>query len=389
MRAAGAGAFAAASGARAPGEGYCAAAGSARQRRASGEQSAHGESPGAGRECGIMPLSTAQPPIATMNYKRLGRAGLKVSELSFGSWVTYGNQLDTKAAADCMAAAWDLGVNFFDNAEIYAAGESERIMGEVLKKLAWPRLKYVVSTKFFWGITDGPNSRNTLNRKYLMQAHRRLPEAPAARPRRPGLLPPPGPRDAHRGDGVGDARHDPAGQGPLLGHLRVERLRDHGRLADRRAPPPRQARRRAAAVQPLPQEARGDGVPPPLPRHRPGAHAPGARSPRACSPASTARACPRTAAAPSRACSSSSRISRTRRRTRRWASSSSWRRSSAARSPSSPSPGARGTRTSPRSSPAPRAWSRCSENLKAVDVVPKLTAPVLERIEKIVAGHGN
>ena len=104
-----------------------------------------------------------------MNYKRLGRAGLKVSELSFGSWVTYGNQLDTKAATECMAAAWDLGVNFFDNAEIYAAGESERIMGEVLKKLAWPRLKYVVSTKFFWGITDGPNSRNTLNRKYLMQ----------------------------------------------------------------------------------------------------------------------------------------------------------------------------------------------------------------------------
>jgi voltage-dependent potassium channel beta subunit len=105
-----------------------------------------------------------------MNYKRLGRAGLKVSELSFGSWVTYGNQLDTKAAMDCMAAAWDLGVNFFDNAEVYAAGESERIMGEVLKKLAWPRLKYVVSTKFFWGITDGPNEKNTLNRKYLMNA---------------------------------------------------------------------------------------------------------------------------------------------------------------------------------------------------------------------------
>ncbi len=105
-----------------------------------------------------------------MNYKRLGRAGLKVSELSFGSWVTYGNQLDTKAAMDCMAAAWDQGVNFFDNAEVYAAGESERIMCEVLKKLAWPRLKYVVSTKFFWGIADGPNSKNTLNRKYLMQA---------------------------------------------------------------------------------------------------------------------------------------------------------------------------------------------------------------------------
>lgn len=103
-----------------------------------------------------------------MDYRRLGRSGLKVSELSFGSWVTYGNQLDGNAARECMAAAWDAGVNFFDNAQVYAAGKSEELMGEALKKLAWPRLKYVVSTKFFWGITDGPNERNTLNRKYLL-----------------------------------------------------------------------------------------------------------------------------------------------------------------------------------------------------------------------------
>ena len=105
-----------------------------------------------------------------MNYRRLGRSGLKVSELSFGSWVTYGNKLDANAARECMAAAWDGGVNFFDNAEVYAAGKSEELMGEALKKLAWPRLKYVVSTKFYWGITDGPNEKNTLNRKYLMNA---------------------------------------------------------------------------------------------------------------------------------------------------------------------------------------------------------------------------
>jgi voltage-dependent potassium channel beta subunit len=105
-----------------------------------------------------------------MNYRRLGRSGLKVSELSFGSWVTYGNQLDTGAARECMAAAWDQGVNFFDNAEVYAAGKSEEIMGEALKKLAWPRLKVIVSTKFFWGISEGPNEKNTLNRKYLMNA---------------------------------------------------------------------------------------------------------------------------------------------------------------------------------------------------------------------------
>ncbi len=67
-----------------------------------------------------------------------------------------------------MAAAVDRGVNFFDNAEVYASGRSEEIMGEALRKLAWPRMKYVVSTKFYWGISDGPNERNTLNRKYLL-----------------------------------------------------------------------------------------------------------------------------------------------------------------------------------------------------------------------------
>ena len=108
--------------------------------------------------------------LRDMKYRRIGRAGIKVSELSLGSWVTYGNQLDTGAARECMAAAWDRGVNFFDNAEAYALGKSEEIMGEALRKLAWPRVKYVVSTKFFWGLADGPNERNTLNRKYLMQA---------------------------------------------------------------------------------------------------------------------------------------------------------------------------------------------------------------------------
>ncbi len=88
-----------------------------------------------------------------MEYRRLGRAGLKVSALSFGSWVTYGNQMDTRLARECMAAAFDAGVNFFDNAEVYALGRSETIMGEVLRELKWPRMKYVVSTKFFWGLT--------------------------------------------------------------------------------------------------------------------------------------------------------------------------------------------------------------------------------------------
>ncbi|MDQ6684658.1 MAG: aldo/keto reductase [Pseudomonadota bacterium] len=108
-----------------------------------------------------------------MEYRRLGASGLKVSELSLGSWVTYHNQVDVKAATEMLAAAKDAGVNFFDNAEAYAAGQSEVVMGKAFKALKWPRLHYVVSTKFFWGIDrEGVtvNRRNTLNRKYLMHA---------------------------------------------------------------------------------------------------------------------------------------------------------------------------------------------------------------------------
>jgi voltage-dependent potassium channel beta subunit len=105
-----------------------------------------------------------------MIYRRLGASGLKLSALSFGSWVTYGNQMGDELARDCMAAAYAAGVNFFDNAEVYAKGASESIMGNALKKLGWRRASYVVSTKFYWGLNDGPNEKNTLNRKYLMAA---------------------------------------------------------------------------------------------------------------------------------------------------------------------------------------------------------------------------
>jgi voltage-dependent potassium channel beta subunit len=105
-----------------------------------------------------------------MEYRRLGRSGLQVSVLSFGSWVTFGTQVDTTLAKDCLTAARDAGVNFFDNAEAYAGGESERIMGDAIRELGWPRWSYVISTKVYWGIHDAPNMRLTLNRKYLMQA---------------------------------------------------------------------------------------------------------------------------------------------------------------------------------------------------------------------------
>jgi voltage-dependent potassium channel beta subunit len=105
-----------------------------------------------------------------VEYRRLGRAGLKVSVLSFGSWVSFGAQLDTGRARDCLAAARDAGVNFFDNAEGYANGQSEEIMGKAIAELGWPRETYVVSTKVYMGLTDAVNMRATLNRKYLLHA---------------------------------------------------------------------------------------------------------------------------------------------------------------------------------------------------------------------------
>ena len=109
--------------------------------------------------------------MTEMIYRRLGRSGLKVSLLSFGSWVTFKDQIDVQRAKDCLAAAYDAGVNFFDNAEAYAGGESERMMGEAIKELGWPRHSFVVSSKYYWGLHhDNPNHRFTLNRKYLTEA---------------------------------------------------------------------------------------------------------------------------------------------------------------------------------------------------------------------------
>ena len=105
-----------------------------------------------------------------MEYRYLGRSGLRVSALSLGSWVTFHNQVDIKSAMDMMTTAYEAGVNFFDNAEVYAKGKSEEIMGTALKKLGWRRSSYLVSTKFFWGINEGINEKDTLNRKYLLEA---------------------------------------------------------------------------------------------------------------------------------------------------------------------------------------------------------------------------
>ena len=104
-----------------------------------------------------------------MEYRHLGKAGIQVSELSFGSWVTFHTQADVDSAVEMMAAAYDYGVNFFDNAESYAGGKSEEVMGAAIKKLGWRRSSYLVSSKFYWGLNDKVNEHHTLNRKYLIE----------------------------------------------------------------------------------------------------------------------------------------------------------------------------------------------------------------------------
>ena len=106
-----------------------------------------------------------------MEYRRLGRSGLKVSELSFGAWVSFDNQMQVDEAQKCMIAAYDAGVNFFDNAEAYAAGKAELIMGEVLKDAGWRRDSYIVSSKVFFGSAQErkPTQRG-LSRKHVVEA---------------------------------------------------------------------------------------------------------------------------------------------------------------------------------------------------------------------------
>jgi aryl-alcohol dehydrogenase-like predicted oxidoreductase len=202
-----------------------------------------------------------------MQYRRLGRSGLQVSELSLGSWVTYHNQVDTAAAREMLAEAMGAGVNFFDNAEAYAGGKSEVVMGEAIKALKWPRLNYIVSTKFFWGLDregNAANRKDTLNRKYLMQAI-------DGSLQRMGL---------DFIDLVYCHRPDPAtpieetvwamsdmitrGKGAVLGDQRMVRRRHPRGLGHRRSPPPAQAGDGAAAVPPVPPQAGRAGIRPAL-----------------------------------------------------------------------------------------------------------------------------
>jgi len=107
-----------------------------------------------------------------MEYRRLGRSGLQLSVLSFGSWVTFHKQIDDSLADELMGIAYDTGINFFDNAEVYALGESEKMMGRVLKKKNWDRTSYIVSSKVFFGWRGKNNKPNQtgLSRKHIIEA---------------------------------------------------------------------------------------------------------------------------------------------------------------------------------------------------------------------------
>lgn len=104
-----------------------------------------------------------------MEYRRLGKSGLQVSVLSFGSWVTFGKQIGNTTADELMSIAYDSGVNFFDNAEIYARGKSEVVMGEILKKKSWARSSYCLSSKVFFGYEDGKPNQTGLSRKHIIE----------------------------------------------------------------------------------------------------------------------------------------------------------------------------------------------------------------------------
>lgn len=104
-----------------------------------------------------------------MEYRRLGKSGLQLSTLSFGSWITFGKQIGDSTAEELMSIAYDAGVNFFDNAEIYARGKSETVMGEILKKKAWSRSSYCLSSKVYFGFEDGKPNQTGLSRKHIIE----------------------------------------------------------------------------------------------------------------------------------------------------------------------------------------------------------------------------
>ena len=321
-----------------------------------------------------------------MNYRRLGRSGLKVSELSFGSWVTYGNQLGADSRARMHGRGLRCGRQLLRQRRGLRQGRVGNDHGRgAASSLGWRRSSYIVSTKFYWGLHDGPNEKNTLNRKYLMQAIDGSLARLRARLRRPRVLPPPRSGHADRGDGARDARHDRRGQGALLGHVGVDRGGDRRRRGTSPNATPAQAGDGAAAVQPAAPRSGREGVRAAVRATSGSAPRSGARSPRACSPASTTTASRRSRAARSRATSGSPSGSPSRRSSR-WCAASRRSRAdlgctlaqmSLAWCLEEPARVDGDHRREPR--------AQVHENMKALDVVPRLDAEVMARIDAALA----
>ncbi|KAJ5586751.1 Potassium channel voltage-dependent beta subunit KCNAB-like protein [Penicillium hispanicum] len=109
--------------------------------------------------------------LPEMQYRSLGRTGLKVSVISLGSWLTYGGHVGNETAFNCLKAAYDAGVNFFDTAEVYSAGQSEIVLGEAIKKFGWKQNDLVISTKIYWGRANSANPDKPLNNNGLSRKH--------------------------------------------------------------------------------------------------------------------------------------------------------------------------------------------------------------------------
>ncbi|KAJ5381908.1 uncharacterized protein N7496_004336 [Penicillium cataractarum] len=109
--------------------------------------------------------------LPEMQYRNLGRTGLKVSVISLGSWLTYGGHVGNETSFDCLKAAYDAGVNFFDTAEVYSGGQSEIVLGEAIKKFGWLQNDLVISTKIYWGKANSANPAKPLNNNGLSRKH--------------------------------------------------------------------------------------------------------------------------------------------------------------------------------------------------------------------------
>ena len=207
-----------------------------------------------------------------MPYRRLGRSGLQVSALSFGSWVTFGDQVDTEPRQGVPHRRPRRRRELLRQRRVLRRRRVGVDHGRGDRRAGLAPLVLRHQHQGVLGHPRRPQHAQHPQPQVPAAGHRGQPRAPPARLRRPAVLPPPRPGDPHRGDRPGDARHHRAGPGPLLGHLRVVGRRDPRRVGDRRAPPPPQAGDGAAAVQPARAPPRRGRVRPPLRRHRPRPH---------------------------------------------------------------------------------------------------------------------